>query len=301
MWKYYVLRLAYVLLGRLPLRVLYGIAHVVGDGAYLFRHSARASVIANMRQVMGPRASDRDVRRTAREVFRNATRYYADLYHIPRLDPAEFQRERIVIEGVEHLEAARASGRGTVVVSAHFGNPEMAVQGLPSLGFTFYALTEPLHPKPLSDFTHWLRSHHGHEYRTISFSAVKEAIRRLKKGEAVAVLFDRDVSGTGTLMQLFGAQTRVPVGAIDLALRTDAILIPAWAWRIDGFRFRIHFDAPLEPIRTGNYDEDVKVNAQRLLTLFEGHLRDDPSQWAVLQSIFEPLEAEPGDTTSTLQ
>ena len=33
-WKYYVLRLAYLLLGRLSLRSLYGIANVVGTGGW---------------------------------------------------------------------------------------------------------------------------------------------------------------------------------------------------------------------------------------------------------------------------
>jgi lauroyl/myristoyl acyltransferase len=92
MWKYYVLRLAYLLLGRLPLRVLYGIAHFVGDGAYFLRRGTREAVRANMRQVMGPDASEAEVRRAAREVFRNATRYYADLIHVPHVDVERLQR-----------------------------------------------------------------------------------------------------------------------------------------------------------------------------------------------------------------
>ena len=95
MWKYYVLRLAYLLLGRLSLPTLYGIAHIVGDGAFFFRRGARRAVIANMRQVMGPDASGREVRRAAREVFRNASRYYADLLHVPRLDVQRFAREQL--------------------------------------------------------------------------------------------------------------------------------------------------------------------------------------------------------------
>ena len=95
MWKYYALRLAYLMLGRLPLRVLYGIAHVAGDGAYWTRSGMRRDVSANMRQVMGPGASEGEVRRAAREVFRNAGRYYADLIHMPRLDMEYFYREQL--------------------------------------------------------------------------------------------------------------------------------------------------------------------------------------------------------------
>ncbi len=301
MWKYYVLRLAYLLLGRLSLRTLYGIANVVGTGAYLFRRGTRRAVMANMRQVMGPEASERDVRRAALEVFRNATRYYADLLHIPRMDVARFRAEQLDLEGAEYLEEAQRSGRGAVLVSAHFGSPEMAVQGLAAEGFSLYGLTEPLQPQKLSEFTHWLRSRHGHRYRTVGFGAIKEAIRRIKQGGLVAILMDRDVGGTGVPMQFCGAETRIPVGGVDLALRTGSYLIPAWSWRIEGYRFHARIGPPLELIRTGDFDKDVLTNAERLLTLFEGHLRTDPGQWAVLEPIWPQQEDEPAAPSGALQ
>lgn len=294
MWKYYVFRLAYLLLGRLPVPALYGIARVVGDGAYCFRRSTRAAVSANMRRVLGPEARERDVRRATREVFRNATRYYADLIHMPRLDVQRFARERLELEGTEYLRAARDAGRGAVVVSAHFGNPEMAVQGLAAHGLLFFGLTEPIQPQALSDLTHWLRSRHGHTYRTVSRGGLREMVQRLKQGGLIAILLDRDIGGTGVPMQLFGAETRIPLGAIELALRTGADLIPAWTWRRPGYKFHVRIGPPLELVRTGSFDEDVRANARRLLDLFEANLRTDPGQWAVLHPIWpEGAEAQP--------
>ncbi|MCH7650774.1 MAG: lysophospholipid acyltransferase family protein [Nitrospinae bacterium] len=232
----------------------------------------------------------------AREVFRNATRYYADLFHIRHMDGEKFFHERLELEGLEHLIAARDSGRGVIVVSAHFGNPEIAVQGMASEGFTFFALTEPLQPQALSDFTQWLRSGHGHEYRTLSFGATKEMIRRLKRGGLVAILLDRDVAGTGVPVQFFGAETRMPLGAVDIALRTGAHLIPAWAWRIPGYRFRVEIEPPMELVRTGSFDEDVRTNARRLLELFERRLRADPGQWSVLEPIWREPEHKPAQS-----
>ena len=300
-WKYYVLRLAYLLLGRLSLRSLYGIANVVGTGAYFVRRNARRAVIANMRRVMGPDASEREVRRTALEVFRNATRYYADLLYLPRLNVARFRAEQLELEGIEYLREAEQSGRGAVVVSAHFGSPEMVVQGLAAEGFLFFGLTEPLQPEKLSDFVHWLRSQHGHRARTVSFGAIKEALLRLKRGGLIAILLDRDVGGTGVPMQFFGAEARIPLGAVEFALRTGSDLIPAWGWRIKGFRFRARIGPPLDLIRTGDYDKDVLTNTQRLLALFEERLRADPGQWAVLEAIWPPNDGEPKETPVAVQ
>lgn len=293
MWKYYVLRLAYLLLGWLPLGAKYGIALAVGDAAYFLRGGTRAAVCDNMRHVMGPEASERDVRRAAREVFRNATRYYADLLHVSRLDVERFYREGMELSGEEYLHAAQDSGRGAVIASAHFGNPEMAVQGLAAAGFSIMGITEPLKPQELSNFTDWLRSRHGHVYRTASFGGVKAAIARIKAGGLLAILFDRDVTGTGVPLPFFGAEVPIPLGAVDIARRTGCDLIPAFSWRLPGRRFRVEIGPPLELIVTGNLDDDLRTNTRRLLALFEERLRKDPGQWAVLESIWREREREP--------
>ena len=75
------------------------------------------------------------MRRAAREVFRNATRYYADLLYVPRMDVQRFCDEQLDDGGRASTCARRSeSGRGAVMVSAHFGSPELAVQGLAAAG-----------------------------------------------------------------------------------------------------------------------------------------------------------------------
>jgi KDO2-lipid IV(A) lauroyltransferase len=245
-----------------------------------------------MRRVMGPEASEREVRRAAREVFRNATRYYADLLHVPHLDLERFSREGMELSGEEYLREAQASGRGAVIASAHFGNPEMAVQGLAALGFSVMGITEPLKPPELSDFTDWLRSRHGHVYRTATFGGIKAALARIKAGGLVAILFDRDVTGTGARLPFFGAEASIPLGAVDIAMRTGCDLIPAFSWRLPGRRFRAEIGPPLALVRTGDDEADLRANTYRLLALLEERLRRDPGQWAVLESIWRERAAQ---------
>ena len=299
MWKYYALRLTYLLLSRLPLSVLYGIARVVGDAAYLARTGARRAVMANMRRVMGTEASEREVRRAAREVFRNAARYYADLIYAPRMDLERFAREKLELTGLEYILDAQRAGRGVVITGAHFGNPDMATQGLAASGLRVLVLTEPLQPQELSDFTHWLRSHHGHEYRPADFGGVKAAVRQLKRGGMLCILSDRDVGGTGVPMEFFGAKASIPLGAVDIAMRTGADLIPAWARRLPGYRFEARIGPPVELVRTGDFDADVRANARRLLAVFERELRADPGQWAVLAPIWD--DGEPAAPSRAVQ
>ena len=294
MWKYYAFRLTYLLLGRLPLRALYGVARVAGDGAYRWRRDTRDAVGSNMRRLLGPDAGEDEVQRATREVFRNAGRYYADLIHVGRLDVERFYNERYEIQGEEYLHAAKDSGRGAVLVGTHFGNPEMAVQPLAAKGFSIMGLVEPLEPKALSDFTLWLRERQGHVYRTIGYAGLKETIRRLKSGGLVAILIDRDVAGTGVPMRFCGAEASISVGAVDLAIRTGADLIPASSWRLPGYGFKVVVEPPVEIIRTDNLEADLRSNTERLLPIFEELLRSDPGQWAVLEAIWQDQPAEEG-------
>ncbi len=295
--QYFAFRIAHLLLSRLPLRVLYGIARVVGDGAYRRREAMRDAVASNMRQLIGPDADEDEIQAATREVFRNATRYYADLIHLGRVDIQRYYNERLDIQGEEYLTEALESGRGGVMVGTHFGNPEMSVQPLAAKGFSIMALTEPLEPKALSDFTNHLRSQHGHVYRSLGYEGLKETIRRLRNGGLVAILLDRDVTGTGVPMQFCGAEARIPLGAIDLALRTGADLIPAKSWRMPGYSFKIVVEPPLKIVRTDDYDADVRAIAERLLPIFEEQLRSDPGQWAVLEAIWK----EPAPAGSAVQ
>lgn len=285
MWKFWLLWIVYQTIGRLPLRARYAIADFVADRVYRFAPGIRASLQHNMRLALGPGASEDAVDRAARRAARHTAYYYADLVAFPRMDLDEFLRKRLVIDGIDSLRAAAATGKGVVLASAHYGNPEIAVQGLAPLGIRVFALTEPLRPRQLSDLTHRLREAHGHIYRTASFDGIKEAIRRLRSGEIVAVLFDRDIQGTGVMVPFRGRLMRAPTGAIDLALRTGAIVFPAMVRRTG--RYTLHAKlGPAMPVTVhGDRERDLRENLARLLAIFEEHMAADPGQWTVVERI----------------
>jgi len=73
---------------------------------------------------------------------------------------------------------------------------------------------------------------------------------------------------------------------VDLAMRTGAVLIPGWIRRIAKFKVEAIIGPPLPLVLTGNADHDLRVNTQRVLKIFEEHLKEDPGQWSVLDRIW---------------
>lgn len=286
MWKYYTMLAVIHTIGRMPLGWRYGIARFVSDRVYAWRPSIRRNVRSNVRHVLGADATDEEVDHIARQCARNTGRYYADVVGMHRMDIAQFYKKQLILEGVEHVRAAQAAGRGVVMASAHYANPEFAVQGLAAAGITVFALVEPLQPPELGRLMWNLRRKHGHVYEPVSFSAVKNALSWLRKGGVVAILIDRDIQKRGVQLELCGEPARFPTGAVDLAMRTNAVLLPGWVRREGEYRVHAVIGPPVEMERTGNNDDDLRCNTAKLLALFERHLKRDPGQWGVLDRIW---------------
>ncbi len=289
-WKEWTLSATYRLVGWLPRGPAYGIAWLVGDLAYRIRAGARADVEDNMRHVMGPGARRRAIRRAAKEAFRNVCRYYADMILIPRTDPKVFLREHVNVAGLEGLKAALAEGRGAVVATAHFGNPEMGVQVAALLGLDVLVLSEPLRPPAFDELVHRLRETWGARYEEVGVRSIRHAFRHLKAGGCLAIAVDRDIQGTGAILPFFGSPTRMPIGAAEIALRTGAALVPASCRRRKN-GYDLVFEEPMTLVHSGDREADVVYNARRIIERIEPHIRSDPGQWFVLERVWDACPA----------
>jgi KDO2-lipid IV(A) lauroyltransferase len=286
LWKYYLMLFVIHTIGRMPLGWRYGISRVVSDRVYDWRPSIRRATRSNVRHVLGPTATDDEVDRIARQCARNTGRYYADVVGMHRMNVHKFYEKQLILEGVDYVREAQAQGRGVVMASAHYANPEFAVQGLAAAGIKVFALVEPLQPPELGRLMWNLRQKHGHVYEPVSFTAVKNALSWLRKGGVVAILIDRDIQHRGVELELCGEPARFPTGAVDLAMRTNSILLPGWVRREGEYRVHAVLGPPIEMEKTGHPDNDLRANTAKLLALFERHLKRDPGQWSVVDRIW---------------
>ncbi len=299
-WRYYLMFAVVNTIGRMPLSWRYGIARFGADRIYRWGPNIGKNVRSNIRHVLGPDASDEEVDRVSKQCSRNTARYYADVIGMHRMDIKKFWDDDMTIDGLHYLDEARAAGRGVIIASAHYANPEFAVQGLAAIGLKVFALVEPLEPPELGKLMRGLRTVHGHIYEPVSFSAIKDALTWLRNGGIVAILVDRDIQKRGIVLDFCGAPARFPTGAVDLAIRTNAMLLPGWVRRTGGFKMYTRLGPPLELIRTGDRDEDLRVNTAALLALFEKHLKEDPGQWSVLDRIWpDELQPKPAEAIAS--
>jgi len=297
MWKYIALQASLRTIALLPNRLLYQLMRLCALLIYLCAPKTRRNVRANVTRVLGPDSSRAEIRKATRRIIYNATLYYVDLIRLPRASKKDLFERRIIYHGYdENLVPALAKGKGAILASCHFGNPEMAVQACVPKGLEVFGLTEPLSPERLTRLVDRLRSSQGIVFAPAGVANVRRAIKHLRNGHVVALMCDRDIRGPKALLPLAGHQAEFPTGPIELAMRTGAVFIPTFSYRREGDKVEVFLEEPLPLIGDGKFQEDVQENALRFLQRFEAHLKRDPSQWIVLESIWE----EPAGSSSEM-
>jgi KDO2-lipid IV(A) lauroyltransferase len=267
----------------LPRRITYAVAWLIGTAAYLVNEPARKACEDNVRHALGPAAAPRRVSAAARGCFRAAAYYYADLTRTPLMDPCRFLKHNVCDYGFEHVAQAYASGKGVIIATIHYGNPEYVAQSMSARGYRFLALTETLEPPQLNELFHSLRGSQGQTFVDVGWQGMKAALRHLKAGGAVCIVCDRDIQHAGEPVLFFGETARMPTGAVDLARHTGATIIPAVTRRVGIDRFQLFVEPPLQLVKSGRPEKDRRLNTERLIQRFEPYLRRDPSQWFVLE------------------
>jgi KDO2-lipid IV(A) lauroyltransferase len=251
---------------------------LAGAAWYLSAPAARAAVRDNLRHVLAREPTRAEIVR----VFHNGALNYWDTFAIPHFTPTQILH-LVDLHGVEHIESARAVGRGVICVTAHLGSVAFVGQVLPALGFPTTSVLEPLQPPELYEFFAQRRQAQGARMLPLGTSTARQLLLALRRNEVIGLVSDRDVTGTGPIVPFFGAPTRFPDGAASLSLRTGAPILVAVAVRKAGGRFDGWIE-PLPPVaRTGDTREDVLQVTRAVAERLGYYVANHPEQWTVFQ------------------
>src|SRR5690606_34291432 len=115
------------LVPHIPPSLGYWLCDLVGDLMFTFALGTRAAVMSNQRHVLGVEALQIEVEASSRRVFRHLARNYFDQFRLWRLTHDDLER-LVTADGFSYVEEALAKGKGLILVTAHFGAPEVVGQ-----------------------------------------------------------------------------------------------------------------------------------------------------------------------------
>ena len=180
---------------------------------------------------------------------------------------------------------AQALGRGMILASAHYGNPELLMQAVAALGVPILAVAERLKPEKVYHYMVELRGRHG--LRLIPADGpLMEVYRTVRRGEAVALALDRDTTDSGIEVPFLGAAAHLPDGYAKLVARTRAPLVIGFSRRLPGERLRLELEPPYTPPESASREE---IYAQALdygLRALARAVTAHPDQWVLTTPIW---------------
>jgi KDO2-lipid IV(A) lauroyltransferase len=168
------------------------------------------------------------------------------------------------------------------------GNWDVAGHYLAVNGYPLAAVAEELRPPRLSEL--FLRHREELGMRIIPLSRNGHVGQQLKQllseNWIVALVADRDLTGRGVEVEMFGATRRVPAGPALLSLTSDAPLLVCPVYTLaDGWQVRI--GPPLELERSGDTRADVTALSRLMAAEFERAIAAKPSDWHLFQPGWE--------------
>jgi len=265
-----------------PLQLMYWMCRrVVMLPFNVLRPKYLRAVRGNQARILGLPAGHPEVRRTALQMGYEHAYHWVDFFRWSQLPPEHLRANIAVIEGEEHFTAARASGRGTLLLTAHMGNPEVGAIGL---GTHF----EPVHVlywrdrfATAEEFRTRMRLRgnvHGIPVDASPFSVVP-ALRVLEQGGILAAHGDRDFNDQGWPVEFFGASAKLPPGPFLLAARSNALLLPTFFLLMPDRRFRVIYEQPMSLADGGAIEERVRDAMHAWVAVLARRIREFPEQW----------------------
>ena len=271
------------------------------DFAWRRRTTRIRQLELNLSRATGlPNGSDQ-IRQLSRKTVRSYLRYYFEIFLLPRWTNEQIQN-KVIVKNLEPVDAALKNG-GIIIALPHMGNWDLAGAWAANHFGQLCTVAERLRPEGV--FQKFLKMR-----RKIGITLIPlegdgnpyEFLKtNLKQGMPIALLADRDVSGTGLTNYFFGVPTKTPLGPALLSIETKLPIFTCATW-YEGDKLIIEFDSQIVfPTQELNSEQQSSSRASIrraqelsaiILQRFEKHIQAHPESWYQMQPIWSDLKVD---------
>src|SRR5579871_4526443 len=225
-----------------------------------------------------PEKSEAELRAILTAMWDNLGRVMAEYAH---LDQVRWSgpSPRITLTGTEHLEEAKARGKGVLLVSGHFANWEVMPAVSREYGFSGGTIVRPPNNPYVSRWMERVRARNGMEEQIPKGAqGTRRTFSLLRRGDAICVMVDQRAS-EGIQVPFFGRPAFTTPAPAALALKLGAVIVPISNERVNGAHFHIRAFPPMELPNTGDPQRDLVELTAAMTRFIEERVRERPSQW----------------------
>ncbi|MEW6718356.1 MAG: lysophospholipid acyltransferase family protein [Chloroflexota bacterium] len=241
--------------------------------------------------IRGKPSSASDLDTAVRNVLRHTVQTQFDLFYYQAHKKSFSSRVQLSLSLLELIENSQNWTSGEIVVAPHLSNFDLALQVAGYQGLKAQVLS---HPNPTGAYRlqNEIREKAGYEVTPSSPEVLKMAAERLKKGGVVITGVDFPMPQKKDTLTFFGHPAPLPVGHIRLALEAEAPVRVASCWRFWDNRYRVDLSEPVTMQPHSDPYTALRKNAEAVLSVLEGLIRNNPDQWLMFFPVWKELMAQ---------
>ena len=185
------------------------------------------------------------------------------------LEKVTFKNDKILLDAI-------ASNRPIIFITAHQSNWEILPIAISAKYQPLVGVGRPLKQpwldkvlkKNRQQFDIEMISKHG---------AMIKMVKTVKAKKLLGLLVDQNLEGIE--VEFFGKKTIHTHTAAILALKYDAIVIPAFITRIDFEKYEATFYEPITIEKSGNEEQDIINHTQKQAAITQKVIEQSPHEW----------------------
>ena len=258
---------------------------------HIFR-SRRRETLRRIESVFGSDCAPRCRRRIAwlslRNIFFNAVEMMRADAYTERWMRRHVESYGEVMGRVRDLAAQHG---GLVLALPHFGNWDLAGIAARMAGIPIFSVAG-VQKNPLTN--DWMNRQRGVGIDIIprGSSALRQVVRRLRRGEVLAILPDVRTRKPDLSIPFLGGSANLGRGMAQFARVAGVPVLPVIARRVGWFRHRFDLLEPVFHDRDAAADDDLRRVTAVVMGQIEAIIRADPGQWFWYNKrwVLDPLE-----------
>lgn len=273
---YIAVRLLNKIFNFIPISGSLWLGRRMGSIAFFFNKKRRVIAYANLKAAFAMERTPRELGILTKKAYQNLVQTVMEILNLTKVDKG-YAKRYVEIVNINRIHNASTSGRGTILLTGHFGDWELSSLVSAVIGYPILVLVREQKMARVNELLNKLRESKGCRVIRKGIS-MKNIIKALYEKNIVGILSDQDAGKNGVFVDFFGRPTSCHSGPMEMAKRTDSIILPNFIVRVKGPYHKVFLEEYID-FRDSKVGDDVKDGLQRFAKLLESYIRRYPDQW----------------------
>ena len=275
---YWVLRGVAFLFRFLPQKVAYFFGIIFGKIMQVVLAGRNDICYKNLDIVFKNQATKQYKKKIIDRMYKNLGLNIITFFRIPNITKENF-RKYVSVKNEDILNKIKASKKGFIVVTAHYGCWDILPLYFAFNGFSANFITKEVRNKSVNRFWMEYRSYGGVN-PIFKKNSAKKIIKIIKEGGIIGFVIDQNMNErNGVFVDFFGVKACTTDAPAKLALKFNCPVVPIFCERNGFEKFTINICSPV-PLKRGRNNVETILNTTREYTkVFEKFILERPDHW----------------------